>query len=253
MTANHPWRKLPSVISILILGVSMNACSMFGSTTTWKEEVLLHDGTTMIVTRSQTRSGASEIGQGPPITEHSIIFTPAGSKEPIIWKARSTIQEGHVDFDLLALDIVQGTPYLATWPRGCFVYGKLGRPNPPYIFFRYADQQWKKIPLQEFPVEIKQPNVVIDLYSLTEIKSAEKKTGFVSTASIKEINSSLREDEFKTIHRQPRSGKGALLVNCPSYSDLRIPKASPTQDGAEREKDVVKKPIDLSIKSTKAE
>ncbi|OYT88679.1 MAG: hypothetical protein CFE43_21245 [Burkholderiales bacterium PBB3] len=212
------------VVSILILGVTMSACS---KTITWKEEVLLHDGTTLIVERSQTRSGASEIGQGPPITAHSITFTPAGSKEAIEWKMNeSDIQKGQVDLKLLALGIVQGTPYIATMPLGCLVYAALGKPNPPYLFFKYTNAQWHKITLSEFPAEIERPNVVTNLYRDREFLDAAKMTGFVPAASVKEINSFNVDKELATILKNPlvpRANSGSL-VDCVYFSgSLKAP------------------------------
>ena len=227
------WKKPSFVVSILILGVSMNACSMLGSTTTWKEEVLLHDGTRMIVTRSQTRSGAGEIGQGPPITEHSVTFTPMGSNQSITWKSEST-KVSHAAFDLLALDVVKGTPYIATSLNGCSLYELWGRPNPPYVFFKYLGQQWRQIPLQEFPAEIKQPNVLISIYGMEEIRVAEKEAGFVPTVAIKRMNGGLRQQEYKSIHREPivRTGKSASLVDCPIPTG---PDGLPISSGAKSE------------------
>ena len=236
MTTNHTWKKLSSLVSILILGVSMSACS---KTTAWKEEVLLHDGTTMIVTRSQTRSGTGEIGQGQPITGVSITFTPVKSDRPITWKlSESTIQTGRVDLNLLALDIVQGTPYIATSPVGCIVYSRLGKPNPPYLFFKYASQQWQQIPLQEFPAEITKPNVRISIYEIEEIKRIEEQSGFVTAASTQQDNRGLQQAEYKAIHRQPivPTGKSASRVDCRGTSGPKAPLPIPPQEDAVQKK-----------------
>jgi hypothetical protein len=68
-------------ISLMILGGSMNACAIGGSS--WKEEVLLHDGRKLIVERSQTYGGRHEIGQTPPIKEQDITFTLPGTKRAL--------------------------------------------------------------------------------------------------------------------------------------------------------------------------
>jgi len=56
------------LISILVLGVSMNAFGFlgFGNSASWKEEVLLHDGSKIIVERSLSYGGRHEIGQASP-------------------------------------------------------------------------------------------------------------------------------------------------------------------------------------------
>jgi hypothetical protein len=51
-------------------------------------------------------------------------------------------------------------PYLVTQTLGCHSYNKWGRPNPPYVFFKYDGKGWPHIPLETFPVEIKAANVV---------------------------------------------------------------------------------------------
>jgi hypothetical protein len=44
-------------ISLMILGGGMSACATGGSGTSWKEEVLLHDGGKIVVERSVARHG----------------------------------------------------------------------------------------------------------------------------------------------------------------------------------------------------
>ncbi|MEO6145616.1 MAG: hypothetical protein ABIT70_00915 [Sulfuriferula sp.] len=64
---------------ILVLGVSMNACS---GSKIWQEEVLLHDGGTIVVDRSVEYGGRHEIGQSPPFKEQTLTFTLPNTKEP---------------------------------------------------------------------------------------------------------------------------------------------------------------------------
>ena len=76
-------RLVTTICLVLTLGVSMNAYGFGGDS--WKEEVLLHDGSTLIVNRSQSYGGRHEIGQPPPIKEHTITFTLPGSNNRITW------------------------------------------------------------------------------------------------------------------------------------------------------------------------
>lgn len=124
---------LKVVALALTLGVSMSACS---SETSWKEEVLLHDGSKIIATRSQSRGGRGEIGQSP-IKEQAITFKMPSSNKSITWKDKYSEDVGHSNFDLLALHILNGTPYITTSPYGPSAYKKWGSPNPPYIFFKH--------------------------------------------------------------------------------------------------------------------
>lgn len=191
-------------ISLMILGGSMSACAM-GDKTSWKEEVLLHDGKKIIVERSQTYGGRHEIGQKPPVKEQKLTFTLPGSNRSITWKSEYSEDVGRANLNLLALHVLNGTPYIVAEPNLCLAYNKWGRPNPPYIFFKYDGKDWKRIPLSEFPIEFKNINVVIDTKGDAEEIT---KLGMVSAATVMELNSSLlrypnEHVEYKTIMREP--------------------------------------------------
>jgi hypothetical protein len=140
----------------LVLWVpTMNVTSfLFGwGPISWKEEVLLHDGSTIVVKRSQTHGGRGEIGQSP-IKSQSIRFTVPGSGEKVSWNDKLTKDIGHTNFDALALHILNKIPYLILKPDKCLSYNKWGRPNPPYIFLRYETDEWQLIELNELPTQI---------------------------------------------------------------------------------------------------
>ena len=124
----------------------MSACS---NSTSWKEEVLWHDGKKIIVGRTTTRDseGRREIGQHAPIIEQTLTFTPPGASQSITWKSDfgQTFQD---NLDLLAIDIVDSKPYVVAYPGFCHAYNKWGRPNPPYVVFTRV-RQFKAL---NFPV-----------------------------------------------------------------------------------------------------
>jgi hypothetical protein len=142
---------------LLLLAVTVvNASAFlgFGKSESWKEEVLLHDGRKIVVKRWQTHGGRGELGQSP-IKEHTLTFNLHGSKKSITWKDEYSEKIGHSNFDLLALHIKNDTPYIVASTYGCLAYNKWGRPNPPYVIFRYDGNQWQRIPLTDLPVEFK--------------------------------------------------------------------------------------------------
>lgn len=189
------------LVAILIMGTSMNAFGFLGfGGDSWKEEVLLHDGSKIVVERNQTRGGRREIGQSPPIKEHTISFKIPGSNKTITWTSEYGEDIGRSNFNLLAVHILNGTPYLVVEPNLCLSYNKWGRPNPPYVFFKYDGKIWQRIPLEEFPAEFKTINVAI-----STLADADKLTslGFVSAEKIKELNHDVRQPEYKTILREP--------------------------------------------------
>jgi hypothetical protein len=186
-------------ISLMILGGGMSACAMGG--TSWKEEVLLHDGTKIIVERSQTYGGRHEIGQSAPIREHTISFTLPNSSKPLTWTSEYSKDIGRTNFNLLAVHVLNGTPYLVASPNLCLSYNKWGRPNPPYVFFKYDGKAWQRIPLSEFPVEFKTINVALDIRG-REVEELNR-MGLVSAEKIKALNAHTEIPEFKTILREP--------------------------------------------------
>lgn len=56
--------------------------------------------------------------------------------------------------------MVGGVPYLATSPAGCIAYNKWKRPNPPYVLFKYVNDEWQRISLEEFPAELMNANLM---------------------------------------------------------------------------------------------
>ena len=182
-----------AICLVATLGVSMNAYAVEGES--WKEEVLLHDGQKLITQRSQTRGGRHEIGQEVPIAQHKVSFTLPGTREPVTWETKGGLDTNESILILLALDVVKGVPYIATHPSGSVAYKKWGSPNPPYIFFKYDSETWQRIPLDEFPEEIKEANVVIGI--LTHARRLDKHSGFVSAEEVKQINEEARNPSVR--------------------------------------------------------
>lgn len=201
MKPHHTWLEQAQKLALLLLAaISLSACAgRFGiGGDSWKEEVLLHDGQKIIVERYQTYGGRHEIGQSPPVKEFTIVFRLPGSGKRITWT--SEYGAGRTDFELAALHILNDTPYLVTLPNLCLSYNKWGRPNPPYVFFKYEDSVWKRIALSEFPTEFKNTNMVInnggEAYAL-------KTQPLVSAQQVKELNDKIRQPEYKSILRKP--------------------------------------------------
>lgn len=204
-------RSWQSVVFILTLGVTMSACA----STTWKEEVALHDGSKIIVTRSQTRGGRHEIGQEVPVAEHIITFAAPKSSQHITWKSTYGIDINDKSLQPIMLDILNATPYIATRPAGCIAYNKWDRPNPPYVFFKYDGKDWQRIPLTEFPSEFKEANLVVSMQAHeSKLVEEDRKLGFVPVGSIRKLNKTLPE-ELRIIAREPIThGPGNIAASC---------------------------------------
>ena len=210
MKSSQPWLERAMQVGLLsMLGLAMNAnAGMFGlGGDRWREEVLLHDGQKMIVERSQTYGGRSEPGQRAPIKEHSVRFTPPGSNRPVIWTSEYSDDLGRTNFNLLAVHVLGATPYIVASPNLCLSYNNWGRPNPPYVVFKYEDTQWQRIALEALPVEFKSINVVL---SIQRTQAQEMSAGGLTTAAELLANEKRRTDqpEFRSILRDafPNAG-----------------------------------------------
>lgn len=193
--------------AILAMGTVTSAdAGLFGlGGTSWKEEVLLHDGQKIIVERTLERGGRHEIGQRPGATNETLSFTMPGSNQTVTWNDQYSEDIGSSNFNLLMLEIANGAVYLVATPMGCLSYNKWGRPNPPYIVFKYQSMAWLRIPLPELPAELVQPNLVIS----SPDNAAENASGGVVTAeTIKRLNGRARQPEYKSILRDAISSPG---------------------------------------------
>jgi hypothetical protein len=199
---------------MLTVVISMNAqAGLFGlGGDSWKEEVLLHDGQKIIVERSQTYGGRSEPGQSGsgPIKEHTIRFTLPGTNQSITWTSEYSTEAGRTNFNLLAVHVLKGVPYVVTEPNLCLSYNKWGRPNPPYVFFKYEDNTWQRIPLEQLPVEFKTINVAHN--TLGQDAQDLVRMGLVPVERIKAMNRS-SNPVYREILREalPASGQGCRV------------------------------------------
>ena len=218
MRTNHGLLKLITQVGlILTLGVSMSAnAGWFGfGGDSWKEEVLLHDGSKIIVKRSQSYGGRSEVGQGGPIKEHTVSFTLPNANKTIKWTSEYSEDVGRANFNLLALHILNGTPYVVADPNLCPSYNKWGRPNPPYVLFKYDGSAWQRIQMAELPVEFKTINVSLDIRGRQVEELVEM--GKVTAEQIKQRNAHTEIPQHKTILREAWQQE-RLNQMCPQYS-----------------------------------
>lgn len=202
MNIEHWLLKTASTIGLILsLTVSLNAnAGLFGiGGTSWKEEVLLHDGSKLVVEHSVTRGGHG-IAQQSIATEESLNFSLPGTNERVTWSDQFSPELGSSNFNLMMLEISQGTAYLVASPMGCLSYNKWGRPNPPYVVFQYRDKAWSRIELQNLPREFTMPNLII---SSPDAEAKNLGSGTISAETIKKLNTGFSQPEFRSILREP--------------------------------------------------
>ncbi|HMM45935.1 MAG TPA: hypothetical protein PKE41_09955 [Candidatus Macondimonas sp.] len=224
----------PRLIALLVLFVlaaaSLGACAglPFTGGSTWKEEVLLHDGGTLIVERSIIRRGRHEIGQPPPIGEQTIRFQLPQSHKTVRWTSPYDDELGHSDFRLRALHVLNDTPYVIAEPDLCLAYNKWGRPNPPYVIFRHDGTAWQRIPIAQLPIEFKTFNVM--MHNDAKYTNDLARAGRVSAEKIRELNSVIERDNphLRTILREPTTGGNTGCLVMVRYRGHWIWDKSPT-------------------------
>lgn len=212
----HRLLWLFQIISVIVV-VETSGCAVmralpFGGDS-WQEEVLLHDNTKMMITRSQTYGGNHEIGQPSPIKEHTVTFTLPHTDKTISWTSEYGKELGRTNFHLLAVHVLNGTPYLVTEPNLCMSYNKWGRPNPPYVFLKYDGTVWQRIQLEAFPTEFTTINVAL---STIGRKGADLvREGVVLSEKIQQLNRHTVNPDHKIILREPvKLGTEGSAVNC---------------------------------------
>lgn len=196
MKTKRQWLKQIAKLGfLLMMGASMNAeAGLFGfGGTSWKEEVLLHDGQKVIVKRSQSYGGRHEIGQSGTIKEQEISFTVPNTDKMLTFKDEYDENIGGKNFLLLALHLLNGTPYIVAKPWLCLAENKWGRPSPPYVFFKHDGKTWQRIPVSEFPAEFKTTNLTVSTVTNEAAITAQP---IVTAELVKQLNG-----DSKTIQR----------------------------------------------------
>lgn len=215
------------VLLWLIAATSGCAGTGFGFDQRWREEVVLHDGRTIIVDRSQSRGGRHEIGQRPPVHKHTIRFQMPDTRETITWSSEYGEDLGRTNFNLLAVHVLGRTPYLVVEPNLCLSFNKWGRPNPPYVIFKWEAGQWQRIAITELPLEFKAINLIVDTWADDALAEASFGLGYAPAAAIRKLNSMLIQPQFKVILREPLKFVECPDLNSPRFISPKAPIAIP--------------------------
>lgn len=127
------------VVAALVL---MRACTR--DRITWKEEVTLHDGKVLIVTRAMTmNSGRFEPGAYMLGERQYRLEFMAPNGEKVVWSNKGDLRP-------MILDFSEGKPYMAAQPAMITDYKTYDCPHPPYVFLVF-DGDWRRIPFEQFP------------------------------------------------------------------------------------------------------
>jgi len=207
---------LPPVATIVLVILittfaDITRCGCFGlfGYASWKEEVLLHDGSKVIARRWQKGRHRYSYERSSFVSKQSISFRHPKTGKRIVWKDGPTKAIRNVNFDLIALHIKEEIPYLITQAYDCFSYNWWGRPNPPYVIFKYEDKTWKRIPLEELPPEFENVNLMMSI----DKKEIPRWLGVISAKTIRKSNDSFYQRLFyRSIVRTPMEFVGCEVL-----------------------------------------
>lgn len=203
---------------VVICGLVVRACVY--SEYAWKEEVLLHDGSKIIVDRKAVYGNLSRLTDSPGgshLTKQTLQFKIPGSYQSVTWVSTYGYSYGDddLDFYVLSLDFLGKTPYLAAVTANCSTYSWLGRPNPPYFFFKYMGgwQGWQRIPITEFPEPFKIN--LISTFHREEIGRDVRNYGFLRAETVEDIikKSNKNKADYNIITRTPFK-PGSAEISC---------------------------------------
>ncbi len=180
--------------------------------TNWKEEASQPDGTKLVVERNVARKGRHEIGQRPPIGNQNLLFVIPGSGEKVRWEDPYSEELGGANFNVMLAGVSGDAAYVLAAPAGCLSYNKWGRPNPPYVVFRYRNKEWQRVPMQEFPAEFIAPNLII---SSPDDEAEKIGKPIISAEEIRQANQGFQQPEYQTIQREALLGvrSGCIKTN----------------------------------------
>ena len=182
-------------VAALTLSLSLGACS----SDSWKEEALQPDGSVVVVTRTTERGGRAEIGQQGSFIHQTLSFKMPGTGQTVEWVDALSPDLGNSSFLPMLLGVSRGAAYLLASPMGCLSYNKWGRPNPPYVVFKFTGKQWNRVDLKELPLEFKTPNLIQSSPDTDSKKTGESP---VSAKTIASMLDEYRQPEFKAILRE---------------------------------------------------
>lgn len=213
-TSKQVWSRTLRLWALWIWGlVALSACALtpggLGGGDSWQEEVLLHDGRTIVADRYVQRGGRAEVGQAGAYVEQKLSFTVPNSGQTYDWSDSYSAELGMANFLLLALDVVDNVPYIVADPMGCQSYNKWGRPNPPYVVFKWQGQGWQRIGIEQLPKVVVRANLI---HSMPDKQMHRLGIRRASAEQIQKLNASDQPQYCSIVREQMAAGK------CPQYS-----------------------------------
>lgn len=129
-------------LRMLCVSVSLISLSACGQTGEWDEEVRLANGEILRVHRTQRWTTTQPAGEGKSyISKQGILEIEPSTKgspdKP--WKGDGEL------LMVVDIDSSNGEYFIISVPKQCWRWDELGRPNPPYVEYRFRDRLWQRV------------------------------------------------------------------------------------------------------------
>lgn len=190
--------------------VTLTACEKPVQYVTWKEEVKLNDGRTIVVSQKKFCDGGPHTGgKFAYCLDREAWLTidlPEFNAQPIVW---------HEHLHPMIVNIDNGKLYVVGTGATQVEFRLYGDPQSPYIGFVWEGGQWKKLSFNEIPESIYDTNMLIEgippkdtlLLTLKE-KNSEKMNGKVEYHATKfELRIDPNHKRYVTPMYQPKSSQ----------------------------------------------
>jgi|WetSurMetagenome_2_1015567.scaffolds.fasta_scaffold206490_1 hypothetical protein len=211
------WLVLGTILGLAVLGVvGALVYSATSNTLTWREEVALHDGGIVVVSRTTVLLPSPMLGERVD-GKRQLTFTHPTTGKVVNWENAGEI--GSRVYPML-LDVDGERAFLVTIAQAGTDYNNFGCPSPPYIVYRHDGTAWTRVPLSELPVRFRKANVsAISPNRLEEVVKQAKSD--LTATQIAEIHHS-RPDKTSPYMVIDRRIRNPLSLDCDRGSVERI-------------------------------
>lgn len=150
------WLVLGAILGLAVLAVAgALVYSASSNTLTWREEVALHDGGIVVVSRKTVLLPSPMLGERVD-GKRQLTFTHPTTGKVVTWENAGEL--GSRVFPML-LDVDGELTFLVTIAQSGSEYNDFDCPTPPYIVFRHDGTAWTRVPLAELPVRFRNANI----------------------------------------------------------------------------------------------
>jgi len=222
------FRTVKRIGLAVVFALALRACAY--SEYAWKEELLLHDGSNIMVERTNDywMLHPFVLQFNRQVVKRTLRFSIPGTLRWASWVTTYSNDPYNPTEDLgleaISLDFLDGVPYVATVTDNCLAYRRLGAPNPPYFFYKYVGflGGWQRIPLEDFPQQFK-VNMIRNMDSFY-VRLDEKNYGFLRAETLaNKIKQELKAIDMYTHKYAGTASEHSWRHKLKYYSIIRVP------------------------------